>query len=899
MLRQYLTAIVLLTATLSLPTAQGNSLYKDLPSEASGSGGTNFRDGGQKISRTSAYWLAPSVGSVNKLGAMVLSVHRHGRVKLITPSIESKGGSLVCVGTAWNSAGTELTITYALGSTIVHVNVQVGETKTGIQVQLDADQPVISSVDMGSWAANLMTRAIGVPYYSQNVWFSQSLSTYLNNWLDWHTTHATKLAGTAAQYLPKTDGTLNRLHEQMELRISRNVDAVFPEPGNAASPYRGALAGRTVLDIWDAGFSTIQKGLADLGDYGLTDCVGIIHNWQHQGYDNALPEHLPANPKLGGDAWLRAALAQGKANGCLMAVHENYVDYYPNFPKFDPSAVALNSDGTRMLSWRNTGTRIQSFATKPTWMLPIAKSKSPGIRAAYSTTTSFLDVNSAVPPSWHGDMDAGAPRAGMLTALFDGSKSLWNFERKTQGGAVFGEGGNHWYYSGLLDGVEAQLGAGAVRMNLGETIPLFVDFDLLRIHPMQVNHGMGYYERWTQSKAPKMTTTEMDAYRMQEIAFGHAPFLSKGTWNDVSRAFVEFNLVQPVAARYGAALVQSIQYRVDGAWVSSSLAALSGQFSQLQVTYNNGLTIVANASATPLTWNSLTIPQYGWAAKSADLLAYTAQCGSTICDYAETAHSIFANARNQSDAQIDQGYAAPSVAKVEQGTGNSFAITYNWHIYRPLDTHVQYKVFVHFLKDDQASDATAKIAFQGDHQPSIPISQVQPGQTVIDGPITVTIPSSLPDGTYFIRVGLYDPATGSRLPLSGNKDGHNRYIVGSVTLSEKGTKVSFQPPPQAATDPRLNASGTVVDFGAVQTDGMISIKQETGRWVLRPYPRNRNFTVLLNAERFPTPSVVQAVGATNSTVTPTADGAYWQLSLNGAKSYSWISGKTVGNGVLR
>jgi hypothetical protein len=183
-----------------------------------------------------------------------------------------------------------------------------------------------------------MTRAIGVPYYSQNVWFSQSLSTYLNNWLDWHTTHATKLAGTAAQYLPKTDGTLNRLHEQMELRISRNVDAVFPEPGNAASPYRGALAGRTVLDIWDAGFSTIQKGLADLGDYGLTDCVGIIHNWQHQGYDNALPEHLPANPKLGGDAWLRAALAQGKANGCLMAVHENYVDYYPNFPKFDPSA---------------------------------------------------------------------------------------------------------------------------------------------------------------------------------------------------------------------------------------------------------------------------------------------------------------------------------------------------------------------------------------------------------------------------------------------------------------------------------------------------------------------------------------------------------------------------------
>ena len=33
-----------------------------------------------------------------------------------------------------------------------------------------------------------------------------------------------------------------------------------------------------------------------------------------------------------------------------MAVHENYVDYYPNYPEFDPAAVALNSDGSRDMS---------------------------------------------------------------------------------------------------------------------------------------------------------------------------------------------------------------------------------------------------------------------------------------------------------------------------------------------------------------------------------------------------------------------------------------------------------------------------------------------------------------------------------------------------------------------
>jgi hypothetical protein len=258
-----------------------------------------------------------------------------------------------------------------------------------------------------------------------------------------------------------------------------------------------------------------------------------------------------------------------------------------------------------------------------------------------------------------------------------------------------------------------------------------------------------------------------------------------------------------------------------------------------------------------------------------------------ICDYAQTPTSIFANARNQSDAEIGWGYAAPSVAKVGQGTGNSFTITYNWHIYRALDTHVQYKAFVHFVKDDQASDASAKIVFQGDHQPPISISHVQPGQTVIDGPITVTIPSSVPDGTYSIKIGLYDPATGSRLALSGNNDGGNRYIVGSVTLSEKGTKVSFQPPLQAANDSRLNATGTVVDFGTVQTDGMISIKQEAGRWILRPYPQDRKFTVLLKIAKFPIPPAVQTNGRDNSIVSPILRGTYWQLPLNGFAAYSW------------
>jgi hypothetical protein len=520
-------------------------------------------------------------------------------------------------------------------------------------------------------------------------------------------------------------------------------------------------------------------------------------------------------------------------------------------------------------------------------MVTNAATQSPLIHANYGTTADYLDVNSGVVPSWRADMNASSPQAGMLTAMTQDSESLWAYERKTHEGPVLGEGANHWYYSGLLDGVEAQLGAGSVPMNLGETLALFVDFDLLQMHPLQVNHGMGYYNRWTQAGTSSMTTAQMDAYRMQEIAFGHAPFLGDGTWSDVSRAFVESNLVAPVATSYGAAQAASIQYQVNGEWANSSVAAQTGQFTKVQVNYNNGLVVVANASAAALNWNGLLIPQYGWAAKSASLFAYTALCGSTICDYAQTATSVFANARNQSDAEIGFGYAAPSVSGVKQASGHTFTITYLWQAFRPLGTQVNYTAFVHFVNDSQASDSNEGIVFQGDHQPSPATSQWQVGQTVSDGPVTVTIASSVPDGTYSIRIGLYDPATGARLMLSGNNDGTERYIIGYLKVSGGGTQVSFMAPAPQPNDPRLNVAGTVVNFGTVQTDGMISLTQENKQWVLRPFPRYRNLTVLLNATNFTMPTIIQTAGSTNSTVVPLSKGAYWQLPTNGAKTYTW------------
>jgi hypothetical protein len=840
---------------------------------------------GQVATAPGYAWSAPVVGSTNSLGSIsVAGGHQGPTAALLTPSIHARGGNLVCEAARLSHSGKQLSITYVMGKMLLQVTVAIEVSGATLQATMDADQPVITSLDLGPWAPALRAQPIAVPYYTGDLWYLPEFTAYANAWWDWKTTHATALQGTTALYLPRTDSTLSALHERFTLIVSPDVESALPSPGNAPSPFMAVLSGRLVLDIWEQDFKRIEHGFVELGDYGINSCVGIIHIWQHAGYDNALPQHYPANEALGGDAGLLPAMNAGKADGCLMALHENYIDYYPNYPKFDPAAVALNTDGKRMPSWLNQTTGIQSYSVKPAWMVTNASTQSPEIHRRYGTTASYLDVNSGVSPSTHGDMDATAPGSGMLAARLAGDAALWSYERKTHGGPVLGEGRDHWFYSGMLDGVEAQFGAGSVPALPGSHAPLFVDFDLEKIHPLQVNHGMGYYERWVAPGEVISNTFTMDAYRMQEIAFGHAPFLGHWYWNDLGRAFVESNLVTPVAENYGTALVSSIAYQVNGAWVSPDLAARSRAFDRVQVTYKNGLTVVANARPEPMQWHGRILPQYGWVAIGKLLQAYTAMCDETVCDYAETPTSIFANARSQTDARMTETYATPSITSGKQASGGSFVITSEWRVNRKMDN--DYKVFLHFVDASKLKTNTG-IAFQGGAALASPTSQWAPGKVVTVGPMTVQIPASVPSGTYSIRIGLYDPNTGDRVPLSGSDDGGRRYIVG--TLRVNGGTISVNANPLFLKDPRMNSAGSVVNFVTVQTDGMVSIRMDDQQWTLRPFPRSRSFTVLLQKSKFLMPATVYAEGTDGSTrmITPIAEGAYWKLPLTGAKSYTW------------
>ncbi len=86
-----------------------------------------------------------------------------------------------------------------------------------------------------------------------------------------------------------------------------------------------------------------------------------------------------------------------------------------------------------------------------------------------------------------------------------------------------------------------------------------------------------------------------------------------------------------------------------------------------------------------------------------------------------------------------------------------------------------YQVFVHFL-DDQG-----EMLWTEDHDPPVPTSAWQPGQTV-EYERRVKIPMYPYIGESVIAVGLYSAVDGARVPLAGTDLGQSAYRVASLRL---------------------------------------------------------------------------------------------------------------------
>ncbi|MDQ2732459.1 MAG: DUF5696 domain-containing protein, partial [Armatimonadota bacterium] len=684
-----------------------------------------------------------------------------------------------------------------------------------------------------------------------------------------------------------------------------DIHEVLPTPPNDPSPYRKLLALRVVLDTWGGQFKDHADWLRELASYHLTHLATIVHDWQHGGYDNELPSVLPANPKLGGDAgmtdWVHTATGLGE----IIGLHENYVDFYPNSAVYDENDVAHDSAGHLVPAWKNL---IQSYAMAPTAILKYARMFAPAVHDRFGANGAFLDVHSSVPPWFHVDFRSGTPGAGKFSTVLNAHRDLWKLFRQVHGGPVFGEGSNHWYWSGMLDGVEAQFGVG-VPSNGGETAPLFPDFDLLKIHPLQFNHGMGYLERWGADRTyknwvgaiPPMKT--LDQYRMQELVYGHAGFIASPLVRNLAFIWQEHNLVLPVTSQYATAQPRSIEYEVDGKMMDASEAiAAHGAFDRVHIQYDNGLSLWANGRADDWTLHTAgfsgVLPQFGWHAEGGGSTAYTLLRDGVVVDYAETPTTLFANARTTIPEGQHPVDVEPSILHWEQTGPRRFRVTFGWDVRQAIPPGES--AFLHVT--GQGTEQGESILFQ----PSFgiatapgdwPVGKVTEGQ-----PVDVTLPDTVRDGAIELKAGLYSQVTGDRMFLKGLDDGSRRIILGRLIVSDGGKtlrleKESLSPEvvrlKEAERAAHTNPTRKRINFGKVETDGSILLERErAGSWLLTPFPRTEPFTVVIrttlldpslknvriealgpDGHALPQPVAVQAEGPASSFQVNTIPGA--------------------------
>jgi hypothetical protein len=118
--------------------------------------------------------------------------------------------------------------------------------------------------------------------------------------------------------------------------------------------------------------------------------------------------------------------------------------------------------------------------------------------------------------------------------------------------------------------------------------------------------------------------------------------------------------------------------------------------------------------------------------------------------------------------------AGAQVALERGNDGAAAAVTLYWQAGALLDR--PYTVFVHLVGPDGG------IAAQADSPPQAgrhPTTHWLPGEVVAD-PYRLTLPAGAPPGRYRLLVGMYDPATLTRLPVSGGAAADDAILVGEV-----------------------------------------------------------------------------------------------------------------------
>ncbi len=636
-------------------------------------------------------------------------------------------------------------------------------------------------------------------------------------------------------------------HHDLTLTLVPSLDGAF----DSAKKYRkifeprmspGVLKiiGKMCLDQWGGDYARASEGIEKAVLYGLTDSVFVKHVWQRWGYDYRLPDIYP--PEGNWDDFMKMVNAC-KRNGILFAPHDNYIDFYPDATGFSYKHIIFNSDHTPQRAWYNAGRKAQSYRWLSHAFKPWMENNFKLIKEGFGPTSYFIDVFSAITPMDYYDEEGNFYSKEISIKSW---KHAFDRVREVFDGAPTISEAGHDALLGHLDSAQAdhlgwtpegQSWAWSAQAKDGERIPW---------HDM-VTHGKfilfagGLGNRYSGSGQRELHGYGSDDYLNMTVLGGRNP-MCDGPFN--RDAVMTYWLLHDVCADLAQQDIEKHTF-------------VDNDIHRQIVDFANGGKVIANRGKSDWEVERQILPSYGFIAQSGEYKAMVTRRDGIISAYSESPDAIFADARPPE--HTGRLPIKVEIIKAESLGGRKFALISRWTVQSQSDT--QGRTFIHFTNSRVATEGE-DIAFQAGF-PIGPEQWQKPG--IYEIRTESELPPSMPAGEYGIRFGIYQPERGGRrLRLITINDEHGRSIGGSLIFKEKidgSLSVQLIQAPKDPVIERLNNSRTIVNFGAIKTNGAFRFIKN--KKMIIPLPESQPFEIILNLPDLNIKTEIMSISALN------------------------------------
>ncbi len=536
---------------------------------------------------------------------------------------------------------------------------------------------------LGSGERRIRVDMIKVPG-STNVWFRLAQ-------FDWYRSNASVLDGMTngvkgaapsmiARYIPKTDGSYNPVSERIFITLSPRFEDVLPTIPNPKSQWKH-VTGRKVWRSHASFDREMDKKLWQaVYDHGMREIVVTDHETMWRTGGESFTLRTKADPAKGGDEgerdyshFLRHTL------GFSYGPYNNYMEFAPVNEFWSRDLVLRKNNLDFGDAW------MRCYALKPAASAELCEKIAPIIQKKFDFNTAYCDVHTAIAPWARVDYDVRVPGAGTFAGTFYAYGEVLQIQKKTWNGPVWSEGSVQYLYAGLSDGNYGQ--------DWGyrcETRPWLVDFDLLKIHPLEVDFGMGSLSMFAPGRTelektyylpnaptPAALTNLIDRFIACTMAFGHSGYLIADYLFDPPKAFgaaygkpgakltlsdngltiamKSYFMIQQIAARYTQSDVAQIRY-IDGngnqLTTSDAIVKDVVKRNQVLIRYKDGTVVLANGNTeerlrTKVDGVEYDLPPRGYNAWTAnrDVVVVSDEVNGHRSDYCESPEYIYIDGR--------------------------------------------------------------------------------------------------------------------------------------------------------------------------------------------------------------------------------------------------------------